>query len=279
MVKFHKIEYNKLRDAFTLFGFIKKFEGKTLLIKPNWVYPEKQSCTDIRLIKEIVKFANLFNVKKVILAESGYIGLENVYEKLFGLKELEKKWDGFLEVRWLEKGDNKKACHIEKLKQYESLAFVKIFDVVKEVDVILNVPKLKCHAMCRYTGAIKNMMGLMRAKGNMHPRASEKILYRRLPDLYSFYKENFDVYTIIDGIDGAEYAEVGGIQAHVGYLIESDDMWEADVGASRLIGMDPTWIKYLKNIGGHFNREDLFPPEVIPFEEALLYQEAPKYAK
>ena len=252
------------------------FEGETVFVKPNLVIPrtpsETASTTHVSVVRSAIDAIRSSGAREIKVGDCGfkdqwqetirsteYDSLEGV--ELIGLQEKEN-YHKFSLVRFPNKTD------------YLSLFGAKFSDHVLECDKIVNLAKLKIHKMARITGTIKNMMGIMTNKGNMHPRCNKDILHKRLRDLY-FLIRNRVAFSVIDGIIGSEYAEHTGIPRQSNLVIFADDMWEADVAASKLMGVNPSGVGYLEYIRRDLGRrfEEIEVPEKLiqKYEESLFY--------
>ena len=81
---------------------------------------------------------------------------------------------------------------------------------IKDVDILINLPKLKTHSGYVYTGAIKNLFGLLGNKMNMHMIHKNKANFQKmLADIYFAVEQtsNSDfpkVLTIMDAVIAME---------------------------------------------------------------------------
>jgi ferredoxin len=94
-----------------------------------------------------------------------------------------------------------------------------------EADLVINLPKLKTHALTLYTGAVKNLFGAI-------PGTRKREIHYRAPGVQDFSVALADVLelvptglTIMDGIVGQEGSGpgVGGTPHHYGCLLASRD--------------------------------------------------------
>ncbi len=120
---------------------------------------------------------------------------------------------------------------------------LKSFDVaktVKDVDMVVSLPKLKTHGLTLYTGAIKNMFGAIPANGkkNVHLLAPQsKLMAQALVDVYEVTRPHI---SIMDGIIGMEgNGPNAGEPRKVGVMLASVDGVALDAVASSIIGFNP----------------------------------------
>lgn len=107
-------------------------------------------------------------------------------------------------------------------------------------DCIINLPKLKTHSLVLYTGAVKNMFGVIpgfrKAEYHRdHPRPDD--FSRTLVDIYSLVPPTLN---IMDGILAMEgKGPSSGTARWVGYLAGSSDAVALDAVMARVIGLGP----------------------------------------
>jgi uncharacterized protein (DUF362 family)/ferredoxin len=115
---------------------------------------------------------------------------------------------------------------------------VKTIRPVLQVDKIINVPKLKTHAMTVYSGAVKNLFGIVpgRHKGEYHLRFENVDDFAELLiDLCLFAKPALSVMDAVVGMEG--YGPTSGRPRQVGLIISSADPYALDVVAAEIIGL------------------------------------------
>ncbi len=117
---------------------------------------------------------------------------------------------------------------------------IKTIKPVLEVDKIINIPKIKTHMMTVYSGAVKNLFGIIPGsyKAEYHLRFEDADDFADvLLDICGFAKP---VLTVMDAIVGMEgYGPTNGHPKQVGLVIASANPYELDVVASKLIGLEP----------------------------------------
>ncbi len=123
------------------------------------------------------------------------------------------------------------------------------FTVSKEmidVDVMINLPKLKTHGFAYLTCAEKNLFGFIYglAKASWHVKASNPLQFgEAINDLYSAiltsYKDK-QIINICDGVIGLEGEGPGtsGVPKHAGVILASLDAVSLDRVAVEVVGLD-----------------------------------------
>lgn len=244
---------------------------KTVFIKPNLVTPptywDTQSITNVVITESVIKKCIEGKAKKIIV---GCCGFKDQWESTIELSDYERLSKQYnIDLVCVQKGENYHKYTLkrfEKKSDYLSLYGIKISDFFLDADIRINLPKLKVHSMALITGAIKNTMGVISPKGTMHPKGSIKIIHKRLRDLYKLM-DNYVDWTLMDGIIGAEFNEVYGVPKRANILFSGIDMFEIDVFAAGIMGIDFRKVGYLKYILNTDHKTS------IPFPEKELMKD------
>lgn len=127
------------------------------------------------------------------------------------------------------------------------LKTMQIIRAAREVDFVVSAAKLKTHGMMTYTGAVKNLFGVI-------PGLVKVDYHMRLHDADNFADHLVDiceavkpVFSVIDGIDGMEGdGPSAGEKRHVGLILASNDPYALDGVASQIIGIAPALVPTIK---------------------------------
>lgn len=122
-------------------------------------------------------------------------------------------------------------------------------------DRIINLPKLKTHALTRFTGAIKNCFGCVPGfhKSQFHFIAPDPYDFSILmADIFSIIKPCLNIMDAVIGMEGN--GPSAGRPKKVGLVLASSDGVSLDSVASNIIGFDPleimtTQIAFEKGLG------------------------------
>ena len=115
-----------------------------------------------------------------------------------------------------------------------------IADFVTEADLIINIPKLKTHGLTRFTGAVKNLFGVIPGlkKGEYHFKSPEVAYFcEMLLDLAELVKPDLNIMDAVVGMEGE--GPSGGTPREFGYLLGSPAAEELDLAAAYLLGIKP----------------------------------------
>ncbi|MCX6012941.1 MAG: DUF362 domain-containing protein [Chloroflexi bacterium] len=122
----------------------------------------------------------------------------------------------------------------------QMLTKVYIARAVRESDLIINLPKLKTHSLCLFTGGVKNMYGVI-------PSGMRRKFHAGFPNRNNFARMLVDIYSaaiprlnIMDGIIAMEgEGPAAGNLRNLGIILSSRDAVALDAVASQIAGMEP----------------------------------------
>lgn len=134
-----------------------------------------------------------------------------------------------------------------------------IADFVLRADAVISFAKLKTHSMVGYTGAVKNLFGVIPGtkKAEYHFRMqSVSDFCAMLTDLAEFVKPRLSLIDAVVGMEGD--GPTFGDPVQVGALIASFSPHCADLAGSALMGLAPGEVPTLREALGR----GLIPPDV-----------------
>ncbi len=118
---------------------------------------------------------------------------------------------------------------------------------VLEADVVISLPKLKTHGFMRFTGAIKNLFGVIpgTTKTGYHTKlVTAERFANMLVDVVTFVRPVLAIMDAVVGMDGD--GPSAGRPFPIGAVLASADSIALDVAATELVGMDPLRVPALK---------------------------------
>ncbi len=135
---------------------------------------------------------------------------------------------------------------------------------ISEADFIINLPKLKTHAMTTMTCATKNLFGVVSGllKAELHMRFPSKENFGdMLIDLAGLIKPQLTIVDAIIGMEGDGPA--GGIPKRCGLLFAGEDVLSIDLVCAKYMGIEESAIPYLqaaqrRGLCGTYTQELLF---------------------
>ncbi|MBI5638137.1 MAG: DUF362 domain-containing protein [Nitrospinae bacterium] len=143
-------------------------------------------------------------------------------------------------------------------------------------DLVINIPKFKTHALMGFTGAVKNIYGIIpgRSKLRLHGFAPGVREFSRI--IADVYSKRIPEVTIMDAVEGLEGngPGTGGVKRKVGLLMASSDGVLLDSICSRVIGVDPndiaTNISAREKGLGSMNPRNVYLSGIGRLEDAYL---------
>jgi uncharacterized protein (DUF362 family)/Pyruvate/2-oxoacid:ferredoxin oxidoreductase delta subunit len=216
--------------------------GKTVLLKPNIVdarKPERAACTHPSIVYAAIKAFFKRGAVKVLVGDSPITVDGKLAAQVSGIYNAVIEAGG----TWVDfKNAIEIACPEGKVTKS-----VVITDIFTQVDMVVTLPKLKTHKLMAYTGAMKNLFGLLvgETKQHIHYRYPVKKDFAAfLTDLNSAVKPK---YGIMDGIlaMSGEDGPTNGIPTQLGVLAASDNVLALDWMCASLVGYDPMRIENL----------------------------------
>jgi len=213
--------YQQVKTAIDLLGGIQQFisPGEKVLLKPNLLIgrpPEKCVTTHPLVVKAAVRLVREAGAVPVIGDSPQLDSAQKACDKC-GIGAVAR--DLSVQIVEFEPLD---------LSNPEGRVFKNftLGKAVKDVDKIINLPKLKTHALTTLTLSVKNMFGCVPGarKGQWHVRthtAGKDYFARMLLDLFYFVKPALN---IVDGIIAMEGQGPGfGDPRHLGLIIAGSD--------------------------------------------------------
>lgn len=237
--------------------------GSKVLLKPNLLSarsPEKGVTTRPVFIEAVAKVF-LDHGCTVGIGDSpggAHKYVQRVWDKT-GISALAKKLD--IELVNFERS----GAHRISRNGYE-LAIARSLD---RWEFIINLPRLKTHSLMTYTGAVKNMFGIVPGfrKSEYHSQFPTPHKFGDL--LTEVFAERRPVFNIMDGIVGMEGngPSSGELRKGVGLVIASQDAVALDRVAERIIGLKKpsitTRIANLKGYGiGNLSKIEVAPNRI-----------------
>ncbi len=264
--------YKVVQEAFDSLGGIERFveKGEIILVKPNLLKgasPEDAVTTHPDFITAVVKLLEEEEVN-VVIADSpaGRTSegkLKKHYEKSGWLK-VEEETEAVLAYEFgktnigVPKGNVKKSFELMEL--------------VEEVDGIINLPKLKTHSLTVFTGAVKNLYGLV-------PGLAKAAYHGQFMKLNDFGRMLLDLeravetrISIMDGILAMEGSgPSGGEPVELEAVLASKDPISCDYAACELAGIPIQKVPTLTEADIDFDSIEYVNRKPSSFDQDLKY--------
>lgn len=215
-------------------------KGQKVVIKPNIGWdsnPAHGANTHPGLVRRIVEQCFAAGAAKVFVFDNTCDEWTRTYENS-GIGPAAKEAGAQLAP-----GNNERYYQKVSIPRGAKLTEASIHELILESDVFINVPVLKNHRAARLTIAMKNLMGVVWDRGYWH----RNDLHRCIAEFGLCRKPTLnvvDAYRVMtqNGPRGTSEADVTVRKS----LLLSTDMVAVDTAATKLFGLDPAEVPYLK---------------------------------
>jgi uncharacterized protein (DUF362 family)/Pyruvate/2-oxoacid:ferredoxin oxidoreductase delta subunit len=214
-------------------------EGKTVLLKPNIVMdsaPAKAVTTHPVFLSAVIRLVREWGASRILVGDSPGLQGPNFTARGSGLGEAAKETG----AEWVDftRGTMELNCPEGKTQRRFTVS-----KVLQSVDWVISLPKLKNHQLMYYTGAMKNLFGLV-------PSVTKSPYHVRYPSRESFASMIVDlnvavkpVYAFMDAVVAMEGpGPSGGTPKQVGLVLASANFLAMDAAACAVIGYPPQLI-------------------------------------
>jgi uncharacterized protein (DUF362 family)/NAD-dependent dihydropyrimidine dehydrogenase PreA subunit len=236
-----------LKKAIDLLGGIGSFvkSQDKVLLKVNLLLPAKPDaaiCTHPKIVEAMIKLIQSKGGEVWVGDSSGGIGKTESAFEVSGIKSVcEKHY-----VRTI--NFDTKGVHKIDIPNGKILKELHVASALFEADLVVNMPKLKTHALTLYTGAIKNLYGTIPGgkKSEIHAIThsdSEKFA-EALIDLFSSLHVHLNLMDGIVGMEGLGPNHGKPIKSSV--IVASKSAVELDAVSSTIMGYHPEDIPMLR---------------------------------
>lgn len=210
--------------------------GKRVLVKPNILRDapvERAITTHPEFLRAVIRLVAEAGAAAILVGDSPGVHRSSFDARTSGIREVVES-EG---AEWVDFTDGETVISVPDA--YEEPRFT-LAGVVDRVDAIVSVAKLKTHELMLYTGAMKNLYGLVPgfAKARYHVRYPGREQFGRM--LVDLVRAVRPTYAFMDGVVAMEGPGPGnGYARAVGAVAASPSTPALDVVMSRLIGYDP----------------------------------------
>ncbi len=228
------------REAVGALGGMSKFVSKksVVMVKPNIAWnrtPAQAANTNPYVVEAIVEMCREAGAKKVLVLDNTVNQPQITYQRS-KIRDAVKRAKGSIEYVDERKFKEKSIPDGQELKSWL------IYKEALDVDVLINVPIAKHHSLTKLSLSIKNIMGLIEDREDIHTRIDQK-----LADLCTVIKPDLvimDAYRILTA-----HGPNGGTARDVkltGQVIAGTDPVAVDSYSATLFGLKGEDIGYIK---------------------------------
>lgn len=235
-----------LNAAIASLGGMKAFvkPGQTVVIKPNigWdVVPELGANTHPDIVRRLVELCDEAGAKEITVFDNTCDAWQRAYEHSGIQKALEGTRAKLIN------GKDESMYRVVTIPGATKLLDVKVHSLVLDSDVYINAPVLKHHSGAGMTCSMKNAMGVVWDRRYWH----KNDLHQCIAEFQTFKKPALNIVDAYhpmmrNGPRGTNASDVVEMKC----LIASTDPVAADAAAAKLLGHQPTDIRYIPIAAG-----------------------------
>jgi len=230
------------RAAVAALGGIERFvkPGNDVIIKPNICsasYPfEYAATTNPEVVATLVKMCREAGAKRVRVMDSPFSGTDGQAYVISGIEQAVKQAGGDMELMSRMKYQETAIPDGRDIKKWP------VYQDVLKADVLINVPIAKTHNLAKLTLGMKNLMGVILDRSQIHYNMGQ-----RLADLLSLMKPSL---TVVDAVriltrGGPTGGNLDWVKK-LDTVVASHDVVAADAFAATFFGMKGDDLDYVK---------------------------------
>ena len=260
-IAIQKIENEDVKTS--VFSALELINAKHLMQKDNMIVllkhnilmgkpAERAVNTHPEVVRAVIQWVKQFNPSKIYVSDSAggqKPGITEIAMKESGIQEICEE-EGAICVPF-----EKTEREIYEVEDPLELKEISSSRLIREADLIINIPKIKTHWQCTLTCCIKNMFGTVLLANKAKTHAQAAVLERFCSALADIYSISNPQLTVIDGY----YCQEGkgpssGDVVKLDIILAGYDGVALDSAVCKIIGIDPSEILYLekaekKNLG------------------------------
>ena len=235
-----------VKDAIAALGDIPALKpGAKVLVKPNLLMkrdPERHTTTHPMVVEAVVRTLMEMGCEVTIADSPGGLFSESILRGLYSVTGME----GVAQRTGATLSCSTESMDVE-LENPIKTHMLTVLKCAYDADCIVSIGKIKTHGLTAYTGAVKNLFGLV-------PGTLKVDWHARYPEIPDFSSAVLDierwakpVLNVLDGVWGMEgKGPSGGTPRKLNAIVISDDAHACDVVGARLIGFEPEEVSTLK---------------------------------
>jgi uncharacterized protein (DUF362 family) len=255
-----------IRDGLAATGFDHaQIRGRRVLLKPNLVEPTKkcpQMTTHPAVVVAVANVFRNFGAEVVVGEGPGHMRDTEMALVESGMQDgLDDADLRFVDLNYSQTGWIKNGGRATTL---EGFHFPR---EVLEADLIVSLPKMKTHHWVGYTGALKNLYGVI--PGIKYGWPKNVLHYAGIPQsIFDINATLPKTITVVDGILAMEGdGPIMGSGKPMGLILVGTNNTAVDATLGRIMGFEPSKIEYLKLAGGRLG----------PIDDGLIGQQGERW--
>ena len=212
--------------------------GKRVLIKPNLLMaraPRDFTTTHPGVVEAIAREFIAAGCEVTIADSCGGAYTTQILKRLYSVTGMEK-----VAEKTGAKLNFDTSSEERTYKNGKRIGEISVIKPVIDADFIISVAKLKTHGLAYYTGAVKNLFGVV-------PGLTKPMYHAKFPDKTEFCEMIVDLcelvnpdFCIIDGVVGMQgKGPSGGTAKEAGVLLGGKNLHAVDLAGVRVMGFSP----------------------------------------
>ena len=216
--------------------------NSTVVLKPNAGHaapPEFAVCTHPETVRAVIREVRKANPKRIVIAESAAVGCDTMecYEACGIAKMAAEEGVELYDIK-----REKDLVNVAVRGYRSNISHVKLPKLLLEAEHIINLPILKAHASMVFSGALKNIKGVV--QDQVHTTMHRQNLTMAMMDVWSVCRADINIVDAIRPASG--YSPHTPVPIEVGCILGSTDPVAVDLIACDLVGIDAEAVDYFR---------------------------------
>ena len=216
--------------------------NSTVVLKPNAGHaapPEFAVCTHPETVRAVIREVRKANPKRIVIAESAAVGCDTMecYEACGIAKMAAEEGVELYDIK-----REKDLVNVAVRGYRSNISHVKLPKLLLEAEHIINLPILKAHASMVFSGALKNIKGVV--QDQVHTTMHRQNLTMAMMDVWSVCKPDLNIMDVMSAASG--YSPHTPTPIELDCVMGSKDPVALDRIACELTGIDPDGVSYFK---------------------------------
>ncbi|OUO17916.1 DUF362 domain-containing protein [Flavonifractor sp. An4] len=237
------VQENVTRVFDMMGGVTKMIEpNSTVVLKPNAGHaapPEFAVCTHPETVRAVIREVKKANPKRIVIAEAAAVGCDTIecYEACGIAKVAEEEGVELVDIK-----RDKDLINVAVRGYRSNISHVKLPRLLLEAEHIINLPILKAHASMVFSGALKNIKGVV--QDQVHTTMHRQNLTMAMMDVWSVCRPDLNIMDVMSAASG--YSPHTPTPIELDCVMGSKDPVALDRMACELVGIDPDGVSYFK---------------------------------
>ncbi|NCB63415.1 MAG: DUF362 domain-containing protein [Clostridia bacterium] len=216
--------------------------GSTVVLKPNAGHaapPELAVCTHPETVRAVIREVKKAGPKRIVIAEAAAVGCDTMecYEAS-GIRAVAEE-EG---VELLDIKRDKDLINVAVRGYRSNIDHVKLPRILLEAEHIINLPILKAHASMVFSGALKNIKGVV--QDQVHVQMHQQNLTMAMMDVWWACRADINIMDVMNAASG--YSPHTPVPIKLDCVMGSADPVALDRIACELVGIDPDGVDYFR---------------------------------